>query len=529
MKPVASTLACAVLLASTALTLRAQAPLSIPDRYSFYLVRGVDTVVVERVWRTPTELHGEFLVGQRGSRLQYLATLLPDASIKTLATHSYRTPNDSGEVATFQIDSARVVAELGNGQRAAIPGAPGLLPLVNPSVAFVEQIALRARAMKARVNAGSRAVIPILLIGESKPRSATITFIGADSATLELAGLATHLALSSDGHVIGGSIPAQGLSIVRGAAGDPLVAERKDYSAPTGAPYTAEDVLVRTPSGLRLAGTLTLPSPRSGRVPVVVTITGSGPEDRDEQSAALPGYRPFRQLADTLGRRGIAVLRLDDRGVGESDTGPSAAVTSVDFADDVRAAIAYLRARPEIDTTRIALVGHSEGGVIAPLVAESEPAVRALVLMAAPASPGRVIVRSQQQYVVDTIAKLTGARRDSVLAHYEAATDSISTAVPWMKWFLEHDPSAVARRVHVPVLILQGNADHQVPASEAEKLAAAFRSGGDRRVMVRTFSETNHLFVTDTIGGFSYEKLPSLAVRKDVLGAIADWLHDTLR
>jgi dienelactone hydrolase len=513
-------------LASALLTtpaLRAQAPLQIPDRYSFYLVRGADTVVVERVWRTPEELHGEFLARQRGGRLQYLATLRPDASIRTLATHSYRTPTDSGEVATFEIDSARVVAELGNGQRASLPGAPGLLPLVNPSVAFIEQLVLHARAMN-----GARVVVPILLIGESQPRSATFTFSGADSATLELAGLTTRLALTADGHVVGGSIPAQGLTIIRGAAGAPLVAERKDYSAPAGAPYTAEDVLVRTPSGLRLAGTLTLPSPRRARVPAVVTITGSGPEDRDEQSPALPGYRPFRQLTDTLGRRGIAVLRLDDRGVGESDTGPST-VTSADFADDIRAALAYLRARPEIDTARIALVGHSEGGVIAPLVAESDPSVRALVLMAAPASPGRAIVRSQQHYLVDTVAKLSGARRDSVLARYETATDSISAAVPWMQWFLEHDPSAVARRVRVPVLILQGNADHQVPASEAEKLAAAFRSGGNRRVTVRTFPETNHLFVTDTIGGFSYEKLPSLAVRKDVLGAIADWLHDVLR
>ncbi len=287
-------------------------------------------------------------------------------------------------------------------------------------------------------------------------------------------------------------------------------------------------MIVRTPAGLRFSGTLTLPSPRKGRVPAVVTITGSGPEDRDEQSPALPGYRPFRQLADTLGRRGIAVLRLDDRGMGESDAGPST-VTSADMADDIRAAIAYLRARPEIDTARIAIVGHSEGGVIAPMIAETDKQVRAIVLMAATASPGRAIVSSQQHYIVDTVAKLGGAQRDAALAQYARNTDSIAAAVPWMKWFLEHDPSEIARHVTTPVLILQGQADHQVPASEAEKLAAAFRAGGNRRVTVRMFPETNHLFVTDTIGGFSYEKLPSLAVRKDVLGAIADWLSMTLR
>ena len=98
-----------------------------------------------------------------------------------------------------------------------------------------------------------------------------------------------------------------------------------------------------------------------------------------------------------------------------------------------------------------------------------------------------------------------------------------------MKWFIEHDPSVTARRVRTPVLILEGEADHQVPAPEAEKLAAAFRAAGNSRVTVRMFPETNHLFVTDTIGGFSYEKLPSFAVRKDVLGAIADWLSEQLK
>jgi dienelactone hydrolase len=502
----------------------AQAPLAIPDRYSFYLTLGNDTIVAERVWRTASQLHGEFLDRRRGARLEYLAALGSRAEITTLAAHTYRTPSDTGEIATFRIDSNDVVAELGNGRRARIPGAPGLMPIINPSIAFIEQLVLRARAL----GAGATTTLPIWLVGSPQPATAALRFSGSDSVVIDYANVSMHLALSPDGHVMGGSVPAQGVSVLRGPAGDPLVAERKDYSAPAGAPYTAEDVLVRTPAGLRLAGTLTLPAPRRGRVPAVVTITGSGPEDRDEQSVALPRYRPFRQIADTLSRRGIAVLRLDDRGVGESDAGPPT-VTSEDFAHDIRAAIAYLRARPEIDTTRIVLLGHSEGGVIAPMVAEADPTVRALVLMAAPASPGRAIVRSQQHYLVDTVAKLTGARRDSILAQYERATDSISASVPWMRWFLEHDPSETARRVRAPVLILQGDADHQVPSSEAEKLASAFRAGGNRRVTVRLFPGTNHLFVTDTIGGFSYEKLPSLDVRPDVLGAIVDWLRDTLR
>jgi len=501
----------------------AQTPLAIPDRYSFYLVTGTDTIFTERVWRTANELHGEFLDNRRGARLQYLATLNADASIRTVAAHTYRTPSDTGEIATFEVDSTQVVAELGNGQRARMPGAPGLMPVINPSTAFIEQIMLHLKAM----HAAARMTVPILLVGQSQPTTATITLSG-DSAVIEYANVAMHLALSADGHVMGGSVPAQRLSILRGPAGAPLVATRKDYSAPPGAPYTAEDVIVTSSAGLHFSGTLTLPSPRHGRVPAVVTITGSGSEDRDEQSPVLSAYRPFRQIADTLGRRGIAVLRLDDRGMGESDLGPRT-VTSADMADDIRGAIAYLRARPEIDTMRIALLGHSEGGVIAPMIAETDKQIRAIVLMAATASPGRAILSSQQHYVVDTVAKLTGSRRDAALAQYARNTDSVAAALPWMKWFLEHDPSDVARHVSTPVLILQGQADHQVPSPEAAKLAAAFRAGGNRHVTVRLFPETNHLFVTDTLGGFSYEKLPSLSVRKDVLGTIADWLSATLR
>ncbi len=204
----------------------AQTPLAIPDRYSFYLMLGTDTILTERVWRTGNELHGEFLDNRRGARLQYLATLNADASIRTVAAHTYRTPTDTGEIATFQIDSNQVIAELGNGQRARIPGAPGLMPVINPSMGFIEQIMLHVKAMRA----GDRTTLPILLIGQPQPTAATIT-LSADSAVIEYANVAMHLALSADGHVTGGSVPSQRISIVRGPAGDPLVAARKDYLA----------------------------------------------------------------------------------------------------------------------------------------------------------------------------------------------------------------------------------------------------------------------------------------------------------
>jgi alpha-beta hydrolase superfamily lysophospholipase len=496
-----------------------------PEQNSFYLTHGTDTIIVERMSRTATELRGEFVDRARGGLMQYVATLTPDASISKLSIHYYRTADDNvGDTATFTIAGDHITAQMGSAAAVSIPAVDGALPIINPSVAFLEQLLLHAKAM----HGPEKVVVPVFIVGTPQPMPATVTAVGKDSVTLRYASVTMVFAISPDGHIQSGVVPAQQVSVTRGPALGKLLSVRRDYSAPRNAPYTAEDVVVHTPSGLKLTGTLTVPKARaSGRAPAVITITGSGSEDRDEQAAALPNYRPFREIADTLGRRGIAVLRLDDRGINGSDIGPRTA-TSADFADDIRAGIAYLRSRDEIDRARIGIIGHSEGGIIAPMIAETDSSIRALVLLAAPASPGRAIVTSQQHYVIDTVMKLTGARREAALEQSRRATDSLARA-GWGKWFLEHDPLPTARHVRTPVLILQGENDHQVPSPEAEKLAAAFRSAGNTRVDVRLFPETNHLFVRETIGGFSYEKLPSLAVRKDVLGAIADWLNAVLR
>ena len=499
------------------------------ERASFYLISRTaigttDTIIVERSARTATELTGEFLDRARGGRLSYVATLAPDGSITRLVTRYFRSAADTvGDPSTFVIGGDSIIAQIGSAGPAHIPSASGAQAVVNPSIAFMEQMVLHARAL-----GGVKQSFPLFIVGAPQPVPALVTWVGSDSVTLEYAGVSMHLAVSPTGRVQGGGMPARALTIVRGPALDALVATRRDYSAPAGAPYTAEDVVVTTPAGLKLTGTLTIPRGAKSKLPAVVTITGSGPEDRDEESTALKGYRPFRELADTLGRRGIAVLRLDDRGVNGSDIGPRTA-TSKDFADDIRAGVAYVRTRPEIDPARVALVGHSEGGMIAPMIAESDPKLRAIVLMAGNASPGREILRAQQVYAIDSMAHLTGAARETALAQSARATDSLAASAPWMKFFLEHDPSAVARNVKTPVLILQGATDRQVPASEAEKLAAAFRAGGNSRVTVRVFPQTNHLFVADATGGFDYGKLPSLHVRPEVLGAIADWLSDQFR
>jgi dipeptidyl aminopeptidase/acylaminoacyl peptidase len=314
-------------------------------------------------------------------------------------------------------------------------------------------------------------------------------------------------------------VPAAPLLAQRGGSEQP-----RDYSAPGGAPYTAENVTITTPMGHTLAGTLTLPKGASRAAPVgaVVTITGSGPQDRDEN--IMPGYRPFRQFADSLGRRGIAVLRMDDRGTGLSK-GTHRGSTSGDFADDIRAGLAYLRTRPEIDASRLALMGHSEGGLIAPLVALKEPTLRGMVLLAGPSQGGRTILQFQMENLAKNNASLSAAARDSAIAHIPARIDSLIKADPWMAYFLRYEPLTTVRQVKTPVLILTGGTDQQVTPVQVAELEAAFKTAGNPDVTASVLPNLNHLFIYDPIGfPGDYAKLPRHVVEPEVVGEVVEWL-----
>jgi len=306
---------------------------------------------------------------------------------------------------------------------------------------------------------------------------------------------------------------------------------KPDYSAPADAPYIAEEVAVKTPAGHTLAGTLTLPKGASSKQPVsaIVTITGSGPQDRDE-NIGLPGFQPFRQLADALGRHGIAVLRMDDRGTGASG-GTFKGSTSADFAEDIRAGLAYLRTRPEIRADRLAVMGHSEGALIAPMVAEKEPTLRAIVLLAGIAQPGRTALQFQMKNQIEHNTTLTPEMRDAQIAEVPKKIDALMAADPWMKFFLTYDPSTTMRRVKTPVLILTGSRDQQAVPEQLPLMEAAFKEAGNKDVTARVVPDVNHLFVQDT-DGFppNYSKLPPpIIMRADVVETIVNWLAQRLR
>lgn len=303
-----------------------------------------------------------------------------------------------------------------------------------------------------------------------------------------------------------------------------------DYSAPPGASYRAIQVRAPTPAGHWLAGTLTLPRCASACCPVgaIVTVTGSGPQDRDE-NIGLEGFRPFRQLAEALASCNIAVLRMDDRGVGESG-GVFQGATTADFAEDVRAGLAYLRTRPEIDGRRLGVVGHSEGALVAPLVAEKEPALRAIVLLAGVADPPRSALHFQIQNGYEHEESLTDRQRADLIEAIPAKIDQMMVGNPWMTFFLTYDPAATMRRVRTPVLILTGEYDQQAVPSQVELQAAAFRAAGNRDVTARVLPNLNHLLAYDRDGfPANYAKLPPpVMMHSSAVEMITGWLAQRL-
>lgn len=487
----------------------------------FVLRTASDTVAVENFERTATELKGS-IQARVGGRGDYAVTLRPDGLVSRMDLTSL---TGNGQVAgrgTLTFTGDTVLVDLGQGRVQRVPTQPGAEPWLNLSFAFMELFIRRAMLLGGHV-----VHIPIFATQGGGTFPATLTRQGQDSMIVTLANVEIRLHIDPAGRVLGGIVPAQHVTVQRvdrAPGGKGVAFAPPDYSPPAGAPYTSEEVRVPTPAGFTLVGTLTMPRDHRGPVPAAVTITGSGPNDRDESIAGVAGYRPFRQIADTLGRRGIAVLRLDDRGYGSSG-GDASQATTANLADDTRAALAYLRGRRDIDGRKLFLVGHSEGGIIAPLIAWTDPSLRGIVLMAGAARPGIEIMRAQNRYNIATDSTIPPSKRDSAMQAREAMLAAAAASQPWTHYFATYDPSVTARKVRTPVLILQGANDRQISPDQAEMLEAMFRSGGNKDVSTHVFPGLDHLFLPDPSGNWAgYGALPSKQLPPEVLGAIADWI-----
>ncbi len=495
---------------------------------AFVAVVNGDTAFIERFTHAATRLDGEVVIkGQPRQVYGYDIDATGHLGALNLSVYSPGAKPDAPAMQQIVLavvgDSA--VATINRGSGAPIvqklPSKAMAQPVVNASFAVYEAIIAAARRLHT-----ATAEVPVLYAAGGVTVPVQLSGLQTDSISAQIATQQSWFVTDKAGRILRAGIPAQKLVITRvDGIGVSKLGFHSDYSAPAGAPYTAESVTVPTTFGHTLGGTFTKPAAATGKVAVVISITGSGAQDRDEYISLVPkGYRLFRQIADTLGRRGIAMLRMDDRGYGESG-GNFAAATSRDFGNDTRAAIAYLRTRSDVDASRIFLAGHSEGGLVAPMVAVDEPQLAGIVLMAGPSRTGREILLFQVRYGIEHDTSMSTPKRDSALARVPTQVDSVLKSNPWLTYFGAYDPIATARRVKVPVLILQGGDDQQVIASEAKPLAAAFKAAGNRDVTMRVFAELNHLFIHQPGGNpAGYATLPSNLAVPEVLGALADWV-----
>lgn len=299
-------------------------------------------------------------------------------------------------------------------------------------------------------------------------------------------------------------------------------------------PYEVKEVeIINQKDNIKLSGTLTLPQ-GDGPFPAVILVSGSGPQDRDE---ALLGHKPFYIIADYFTRRGIAVLRFDDRGVGKSG-GSFAEATSFDFAKDAEAAFKFLISEKKIDIKKIGIAGHSEGGLIAPIVAVNNPDLDFIILMAGPGTSGHKIIIDQTRLIMeksgekeatinevlvltDKQIRIVKAENDSALASrkmYEETVKQINAMKsvaadakpamisqaqagiaqmnsPWFRAFVTYDPAVTLVKVKCPVLAMNGTLDLQVPCeTNLQAIEKYLKKGGNKEFKIVRFEGLNHLF-----------------------------------
>jgi len=320
-------------------------------------------------------------------------------------------------------------------------------------------------------------------------------------------------------------------------------------------PYVEEQVTFASPGAdVTLAGTLTLPK-GPGPFPGVLLVAGSGPQDRD---ASIANHRPFLLLADALTRKGMAVLRYDKRGIGRS-TGNLDSATTMDLAADAEAALAFLKSRKEIDSSRLGVLGHSEGAIIAPYLAGHSKDVAWLVLLAAPATNGAQTLLNQSE-LIGRAGGLSDYQLDASLGFDKAAYDlvrqekdasalsqklmalikdtGLDSALPpaaletqlrmltspWFRFFLDYDPLPNLKLVKCPVLALYGLKDLQVsPKTNLPLLQKALQDAGNTRGDVRELPELNHLFQHAYTGTPTEYSAIEETFSPEALALLADW------
>lgn len=333
--------------------------------------------------------------------------------------------------------------------------------------------------------------------------------------------------------------------------------------------YHSEEVffLNKKANNIKLAGTLTLPK-NVKKPAVVILISGSGPQNRDEEIKMF-NHRPFLVLSDYLTNKGIAVLRFDDRGVADSE-GDREHATSADYATDVEAAVAYLKTRADIvDTSKIGLIGHSEGGLIATMVASEDKNIGYIVLLASPGVSGDKVLLSQTRKagelagvsvkVLDlnerlskelflivknetntkkikekAIVYLTTFKNENSISESEKSSlskkkiekQANSITSDWICFFIRTNPSVFLQKINCPVLAINGEKDFQVlPKLNLEGISKALKKAKNKDITIQEIKGLNHLFQTAITGSASEYKAIEETFSPTALKIIADWIN----
>jgi fermentation-respiration switch protein FrsA (DUF1100 family) len=337
--------------------------------------------------------------------------------------------------------------------------------------------------------------------------------------------------------------------------------QAKEYNRPQEPkapfPYLSREVFFENKKdGITLHGTLTLPKGK-GPFPGVVLVTGSGPQDRNSE---ILGHKPFLVLSDHLTRKGIAVLRYDERGVGES-TGYFSSATSKDFATDAGLALQFLMAQENVNPKKCGIIGHSEGGIVAPLATIGIPEAAFVVLMAGPGISGAELLPIQKREIelamgLDTAAveaevaflaklyqemnanynesseKVSDLIKSKLASHYGEELNAAqvemmakSLGSDWMRFFMYHDPAVTLRQIKCPVLAINGSLDLQVPSDiNLSAIRNALKQGGNKQVTTKEFPGLNHLFQSASSGLPSeYEQIEE-TFNTEVMDYLAAWL-----
>lgn len=333
-------------------------------------------------------------------------------------------------------------------------------------------------------------------------------------------------------------------------------------------PYREEEVTFQnTEQGFMLAGTLTLPG-GDGPFPAAILISGSGSQNRDEE---IFGHKPFKLIADQLTRNGIAVLRYDDRGVASSG-GSASGSTTLDLSGDARSGMDYLLKRNEIDHSEIGIIGHSEGGMIAFLLASSHKDFAYIVSLAGPGVDGKTILLEQS----DHIASLSGAS-DAILednrnvmsgvydimlsnvsyedwkeetleftskfyserlegdysdAQIEQGKENLLASIPessyvWMRYFVKFDPAPLFASIRCPVLALNGEKDCQVlPETNIPAIKEGLQEGGNSQVFTHILPGLNHLFQNCETGLPNEYGVIEETFDPETLVRISEWIRE---